>query len=70
VTPRRVRVGDVLELERRPVEPEPTKEYVSIGIRSFGKGIFHYEPIQSDQLGKLRFFKVVPDRLIVSNIKG
>jgi type I restriction enzyme, S subunit len=70
VTPRRVRVGDVLKLERRPVEPEPTKEYVSIGVRSFGKGIFHYEPVQGDRLGKLRFFEVVPDRLVVSNIKG
>jgi type I restriction enzyme S subunit len=70
VTPRRARVGDVLKLERRPVEPEPTKEYVSVGVRSFGKGIFHYEPVQGDRLGKLRFFEVVPDRLVVSNIKG
>lgn len=70
MTPRRVRAGDVLKLERRPTEPEPAKQYVSIGIRSFGKGIFHYEPIQGDQLGKLRFFEVVPDRLVVSNIKG
>lgn len=70
MTPRRVRVGDVLKLERRPIEPEPTKEYVSIGVRSFGKGIFHYEPVQGDRLGKLRYFEVVPDRLVVSNIKG
>jgi type I restriction enzyme, S subunit len=70
VTTERARVGDVLQLERRPVEPDPTREYVSIGIRSFGKGIFHYEPAPGDRLGKLRFFEVVPDRLVVSNIKG
>lgn len=66
----RVRVGEVLRLERIPVQPDPTVEYVSIGVRSFGKGIFHYEPKLGSQLGSLRFFDVQPDRLVVSNIKG
>lgn len=66
----RVRVGDVLRLERIPVEPDPMVEYTSIGIRSFGKGIFRYDPALGNQLGSLRFFEVQPDRLIVSNIKG
>lgn len=66
----RKRVGDVLRLERVPVAPDPTVEYTSIGIRSFGKGLFHYEPKPGDQLGSLRFFQVLPDRLVVSNIKG
>lgn len=65
-----MRVGDLLQLERLPVDPDPAVEYVSIGIRSFGKGIFHYEPRPGDQLGSLRFFRVQPNRLIVSNIKG
>jgi len=50
--------------------PDPALEYISIGIRSFGKGIFHYEPKLGDQLGSLRFFEVQPDRLVISNIKG
>jgi len=66
----RARVGEVLRLERIPVEPDPTVEYISIGIRSFGKGIFHYEPKMGAQLGSLRFFELKPDRLVVSNIKG
>src|SRR5205823_6346362 len=44
--------------------------YVPIGIRSFGKGIFHYEPRLSGELGSLRFFWVKPNRLVLSNIKG
>lgn len=64
------RVGDVLRLERVAIEPDPRREYVSIGIRSFGKGIFHYEPKPGDQLGSLRFFELRPKRLVVSNIKG
>ncbi len=66
----RVRVGEVLRLERVPVDPDPMMEYVAIGVRSFGKGIFHYEPTRGNQLGSLRFFEVLPDRLVVSNIKG
>lgn len=64
------RVGDILRHERIAVEPHPQSEYVKIGIRSFGKGIFHYEPLPGDQLGSLRFFAVRPNRLVVSNIKG
>lgn len=63
-------VGEVLRLERLPVAPESESVYVTIGIRSFGKGIFHYAPLYGSQLGKLRFFKVVSSRLVISNIKG
>jgi type I restriction enzyme S subunit len=66
----RVRVGDVLRLERWPVEPDPAREYATIGVRSFGKGIFHYELKAGNELGSLRFFEVRPNRLIISNIKG
>lgn len=70
MTIERVRVRDVLVPDRLPVTPTPEGEYVSIGVRSFGKGIFHYEPKRGAQLGKLRFHAVPPDRLVISNIKG
>ena len=63
-------MGDVLRLERWPVEPDPAREYATIGIRSFGKGIFHYELKAGNELGSLRFFEVRPNRLMISNIKG
>jgi len=64
------RVGDILRLVRQPVTPYADGIYTSIGIRSFGKGIFKYEPKPGSELGRLRFFEVEPDRLILSNIKG
>lgn len=70
MTVERVRVGEVLSLARRFVDPDPTVEYVAIGIRSFGKGIFHYDARLGDQLGSMRFFELQPDCLVVSNIKG
>jgi type I restriction enzyme, S subunit len=63
-----VRIGDALTLERIPIEPAPSKYYVQIGIRSFGNGIFHRDKLLGSELGKLRYFAVQPDRLIVSNI--
>jgi hypothetical protein len=66
----RVRVGEVLELRRRPIAIDPLAEYISIGVRSFGRGIFHYEPKPGAELSKLRFFEVQPGELVISNIKG
>jgi type I restriction enzyme, S subunit len=63
-------VGDVLELVREPIEILPTSTYCPIGVRSFGRGIFHYEPVDGSRLNKLRWFKVRPHELIISNIKG
>jgi len=70
MTARLRRVGDVLGHERIAVDPDPQIEYVKIGVRSFGKGIFHYSPTTGDQLGSLRFFALRPNRLVISNIKG
>lgn len=66
----RVRIGDVLRPDRVPVQPDPIEVYVTIGVRSFGRGVFHYEPAAGDKLGRLRFFVLYPRRLVVSNIKG
>jgi type I restriction enzyme, S subunit len=66
----RVKIGCILHLERMPVEPSPDIAYAAIGVRSFGKGMFHHEPKLGSQLGSLRFFRLLPGRLVVSNIKG
>jgi type I restriction enzyme S subunit len=68
VSAKLVRVGDALRLERRQLEVDPTSEYREIGIRSFGKGIFHKEPVIGDQLGNKRVFRIAPDDLVLSNV--
>lgn len=67
---RRVRVGDVLELQRRPVEIDPATEYTLIGIYSFGKGIFHRPPQLGVDLGDYSFSEVRPGDLVMSNIQA
>lgn len=68
MTVERVRIGDVLELHRRPVEVEPEATYAEIGVRSFGRGIFHKEPVLGADLGKKRVFYVEAGDLVISNV--
>ena len=63
-----VRLGDILRLERISIQVNPEQQYTQIGIRSFGRGIFHREPTLGSELSQLRYFNVSPGRLIVSNI--
>ena len=63
-----VRVGDVLRLARRDVVVEPEKQYLEIGISSFGKGIFHKEPVEGVALGAKRVFRIEPGDLVISNV--
>lgn len=64
----RVQVRKVLRLERRPVEVELDREYTEVGIRSFGRGIFHKEPVLGLELGNKRVFFIKPGDLVISNV--
>lgn len=68
MTVERVRVGDVLELHRRPVKVMPDTEYREVGVRSFGRGVFHKEPIAGVDLGTKRVFRIEPGDLVISNV--
>lgn len=59
---------DVLTLERRPVAVDPLAEYQEIGIRSFGRGIFHKDPVLGADLGNKRVFWIQPGDLIFNNV--
>ena len=66
----KVRVGEVLKLQRREVFPDGGTEYSLIGVYSFGKGIFHREPTSGLELGDYRFFAIMPGDLVLSNIQA
>ena len=65
-----VKVGDVLEFRRRPVEINSSTEYTLIGVYSFGKGIFHREPQLGIDLGDYTYSLVLPGDLVLSNIQA
>src|SRR6266478_391786 len=55
---------EVAPLIRRPVRIEPDGLYQEIGVRSFGKGIFHKPPSTSLQIGTKKVFAIEPGDLL------
>jgi type I restriction enzyme S subunit len=61
-------VGKILTLIRRPIVVDPTEIYREIGIRSFGRGVFHKSPVSGADLGSKRVFRIEPGELLFSNV--
>lgn len=61
-----MRLGDVVERVRRPIDVEPDATYREIGIRSFGRGIFHKAPVRGIDLGNKRVFAIEPGDIVLN----
>jgi hypothetical protein len=59
---------DVAPLIRRPVAVDHSGSYPEIGIRSFGKGIFHKPPLSGAAAGTKRLFEVHAGDLVFNNV--
>lgn len=57
-------MGEVAPLVRRPVETVADTTYREIGIRSFGKGVFHKVPTTGLEIGSKRVFAIEPGDLL------
>jgi type I restriction enzyme S subunit len=65
-----VPLGEVLQLQRRWVTVQPTETYTEIGVRCFGKGIFHKAPVSGSSLGNKRVLEIRPGDLVFNNVFG
>ncbi|MFH9820845.1 restriction endonuclease subunit S [Streptomyces sp. NPDC017230] len=65
-----VQVGDVLRMDRQPVDIQPEQEYRAFGMRSFGRGTIRYPPTIGSRLTKLPHFTFNSNALVLSNIKA
>lgn len=63
-----LRLGDIVSLQRRQVSVEASEFYEEIGVRSFGRGLFHKDPVQGADLGDKRVFEIHPGDLVISNV--
>lgn len=61
---------DVAPLVRRPVEVNPDGIYPELGVRSFGRGVFHKSNLIGAELTWQKLFRVKSGDLIFSNIKA
>lgn len=57
-------MSEIAPLVRRPIIPEPDQTYQEIGVRSFGKGIFHKPPSTSLSIGDKKIFRIEPGDLV------
>jgi type I restriction enzyme S subunit len=64
----RAPMAEVAPVVRRPVAIDPDAWYPELGIRSFGKGTFHKDPIKGSELGSKRLFQIMPGDLLFSNV--
>ena len=51
---------------RRPISVRPDKEYREIGVRSWGKGIFHKDPVPGAVLGEKNVFRIEPGDFVLN----
>ena len=67
---RKVRVGDIIRLQRTRITPKVDVNYRPIGVYSWGKGIIENEPISGADLSKVSYYRFPGDALILSNIQA
>jgi restriction endonuclease S subunit len=65
---RPVPVREILQLQRRWINLEPDQKYREIGLRSFGKGVFHKPPVSGLSLGNKRVLEIHPGDIVFSNV--
>lgn len=59
-------IANILSKVGEPVVVEPNKQYVQIGIRSHGKGLFYKEPVSGKELGNKAVFWIEPNCFVVN----
>lgn len=61
-----LKIKDCIERIGKPVEVQENEEYVQIGIRSHGKGLFYKEPVTGKELGKKNVYWIEPNCFILN----
>jgi restriction endonuclease S subunit len=60
-----VSLGELVRLERRPIEVKPEQQYQEIGIYCFGRGIFHKPPRTGLEVADKNLYELREDDLIL-----
>lgn len=65
---KRVRLGEVMQLDLDPVKVDPSDEYPNLGIYSYGKGLFHKPPISGLETSANILYRVKEGQFIYSRL--
>jgi type I restriction enzyme S subunit len=61
-----VRLGEVVDVISRPVVQKPGEEYTRLGLFNRGRGLFHKDASETDDMGDSDFFWIQEGDLIIS----
>jgi len=61
-------LAEVAPIVRRPVEIDLDGEYPELGVRSFGKGVFHKPVLAGVDVGTKKLYYIRPGDLVFSNV--
>lgn len=67
---RRVRLGDVMELEELGEPVTPTGSYPQVGVRGFGGGLFAKAAIAGTETSYKSFNRLYTNAIVLSQVKG
>ncbi|WP_344838757.1 restriction endonuclease subunit S [Actinocorallia longicatena] len=59
-------IGEILQEVKRPITTTPEAEYLQIGIRSHGRGLFTKEAVTGESLGSKKVYWVEPGDLVIN----
>lgn len=60
------KIEECLRRVANPVEVEKDREYVQIGIKSHGKGVFYKDPVLGSSLGNKKVYWIEPNCLVLN----
>jgi len=64
------RMSDLAPIVRRPVQIQPDRRYPELGVRSFGRGVFHKPNLSGSDITWEKLFAVEQGDIVISNIKA
>ena len=66
----KVALRDVLRLDLDRVTVDPTETYAMVGVYSFGRGLFHKEPVAGNSTSYKFFYRLKADHVVLSQLFG
>jgi type I restriction enzyme, S subunit len=65
-----VSLRDVLNLDLIRVPVDPSATYPMVGVYSFGRGLFHREPVENGATSYREFYRLKADHVVMSQLFG
>jgi len=66
----RIKLGEVLRLDLDRVPVDVSKSYPMVGVLSFGRGLFHREPIENGNTSYKYFYRIKANHIVMSQLFG